>query len=122
MAYATFDELMLRYPDLTANDETAELRLEDATRAIRRAIRPYGGEDAFDPDVLAQVCCDIAARALYPNPMGLGADVSQVSTTVGAISEQLTFSNSGGNCRPLKSDLLNLGIPGGRIGSVFISG
>lgn len=121
MAYASTDELRVRYPDLPELDEEyMEVRLEDASRAINRAIKPYGGPCAFDEDLLGQVCCDIAARSMYPSAMGLGMDVSQFSTTVGSISEQVTFNTSGGNCRLLRSDRENLGITGGRVGSVFI--
>lgn len=123
MAYASFSDLMLRYPDLPdMTEERANIRLEDASRAIDRAIKPYGGAEMFDAGTLNMVCCDVAARVLYPSALGMGMDVSQMSTTVGSISEQVTFNSSGGNCRLLRSDLANLGITGGRIGSVFLGG
>lgn len=123
MAYATFEDLVLRYPDLGETPEDrANAILEDASMSIDRVVRPYGGFVNFDANALRMVCCNIAARFLYQTASGVGMDVSQMSTTVGSISEQVTFTNGSGNCKVLRSDRENLGIPGGRIGSCFLGG
>lgn len=112
MAYASYEDLVARYPDLPdMTAERAAVKLADASLVIDQAFaRRHKSPSNVGADVLRMVCCDIAARVLYPSSMGLGMDVSQFSTTVGAISEQLTFNSSGGNCRLLKSDMDNLGL------------
>lgn len=124
MAYATFEQLMLRYPDLPDMEQArADLKLSDASLLIDQALSRRGrSPEDMDAGLLSMVCCDVAARVLYQSPLGAGMDVSQMSTTVGSISEQFTFSNSGGNMRLLKSDLKNLGISGGVIGFARMGG
>lgn len=125
MAYATPQQLKQRYPDLSSvSDETMLVKLSDASLVIKQRLkRRRVAEESVGNDVLAMVCCNVAARTLYPSHLGSGLEVSQLSTTVGSISEQVTFSGSrGGNCRLLESDLQDLGIAGGRAGSFDIGG
>lgn len=123
MAFASVEDLKLRYPDLASvDDKLIQVKLEDATAVITARLNRRGRKTCeMDAALLEMVCCNVAARVLYPNPFGSGLDVSQMSTTVGSISEQLTFSGSrAGNCRLLESDLIDLGLSGGRAGSAYL--
>jgi len=115
MVYATVDDLVARYGELTeAEAARAEILLADASAAIQLA----GGLTELSEvqaTVYRTVTCEIAHGAMTQQEYG---DVSQHTQTAGSFTESFSFRSQPGLCKPNINQLKRLGLRGMRIGSI----
>lgn len=123
-AFATVEQYLAVYDSSQDEDRIAAV-LEKASRKIRAAMRE-DGLSWEDPDdelaaSLADVCCDMAHRALgedRPDGIELPFGATQTSVTAGPYSQSVSLGNPYGDLFLTRSerDLLGIGIPA--IGSI----
>lgn len=121
-AYATIDDLQLRWKQLNEDEKKkAEILLQDASYHLFGLLKAKMGDD-FEIDEtykhnLKVVTCNIVMRSMNLKQDFFG--VSQVQTTAGCYSESLTPINSTGDMRLTDEEERLLGLKKQKIG--FIS-
>lgn len=113
MAFATIDDLQLRFRILTAEEKRrAGALLEDAEVVLRaefaRAGKEIDPEDEGQAAALKSVCCHMAKRAIASSEY---ADVSQVSQTVGPFANSVSFANPSSDIYLTEQERRTLGLP-----------
>lgn len=108
MAYATFEDVQLRFfRELTPEEvPLVEQRLEDVENKIRRRITDLDERISLEPeyeDVVRQVCADAVIR-LVRNPEGY------VQETDGNYAYQLSHSSADGRLTILPEEWADLGV------------
>lgn len=108
MAYATFEDVQLRFfRDLTEEEKPlVNQRLQDAENRIRRRIRDLDERVIDDPgylDIVIQVCCDAVIR-LVRNPEGY------VQETDGNYTYMLAHTSADGKLSILPEEWADLGV------------
>lgn len=117
MAYATFEDLQARSPELL--DETrAQALLDDASAMIYSLASSVGvAFDASDEQaaaLLRKACCASVLRALS----SCGASVSSSTETVGPFSQTYSYANPSGDLYLTASEKKELGISRQVVGSL----
>lgn len=116
-AFATVDDLMLRWPECTVDEETVEARLMDATAYIRSRLSSAGVQVDPDDEVqeynLKRITCDMVKRSLSASS-GQGAfaqaPLKGYMQTAGVFTEQFQFENPTGDLYLLRAEEKALGI------------
>lgn len=108
MAYATFEDVQLRFfRELTDEEKPlVEKRLQDAENKIRRRISDLDDRVAGDPayeDLVRQVCADAVIR-LVRNPEGY------IQETDGNYTYQLSHSSADGRLTITPEEWADLGV------------
>lgn len=111
-AYATVDDLILRWKPLSPSEqEQAKTLLDDAAVLLdaefRRNQKPINKEDQFLMSALKIVSCSIVKRTMLSENLG---GFSQVSTTAGSFNEQMTVANPSGDMYLTEREYGMLGI------------
>lgn len=108
MAFATVEDLKLRWPDMPPGAEaTAEARLSDASTVLQQIVPDIG---AVDREALRYVVIQMVVRSMQAGDMPAGAE--SVMTTAGPYSQQLKLSNPNGDLYLTKLERKLLGIGG----------
>ena len=128
-AYATVNDVIQRYKDLTYNEQRkAEAMLSDVSCALRVEAKKVGkdlDEMAKDEDyaqVLKTVTCDVVIRRLEQDSIGKASTLSQESQSALGYSWSGTYVNTGGGLFIKKSELDRLGLRPKKIGMCNIYG
>lgn len=111
MAYATVEQLLLRWPGLPeASRPRAETLLEDAAVHLDAEKPPVVAEGGTVTDLPARrlVSCAMVERAMKAD--GQAAGVSQMSRTMGPFAQSATFANPTGDLYLTKAERRLLGI------------
>lgn len=108
MAYATFEDVQLRFfRELTPEEQPlVEQRLQDVENKIRRRIKDLDERVLDDPgyeDLVRQVCADAVIR-LVRNPEGY------IQETDGNYTYQLSATSADGRLTILPEEWADLGI------------
>lgn len=111
MAYATVEDLQLRWRPLTPSEtERAQALLDDAAAYIETMFRSNGKEIDQEDELLATalkiVSCSLVKRIMSSRLDG----VSQLSQTAGSFNEQYTFANPSGDMFLTERECKMLGI------------
>ena len=128
-AYATVNDVIQRYKDLTYNEQRkAEAMMSDVSCALRVEAKKVGkdlDEMAKDEDyaqVLKTVTCDVVIRRLEQDSIGKSSTLSQESQSALGYSWSGTYVNTGGGLFIKKSELDRLGLRPKKIGMCNIYG
>lgn len=110
-AFATVEDLENRYRALSVDEiNKAEALLEDAAVLITCELNAAGikidSEDVQQQRALKIVSCSVVKRAMATG----GDSVTQMTTTTGPFSRQLTFANPTADLYLTKQDKRMLGI------------
>lgn len=90
----------------TDKEEHVRTLLEDASDLIRQ----YPGHKRCTPATLRRICCAVARRTLENEESEINSNVTNMSETVGPVSQSYTFGNSGADMRLWSSEEKELGV------------
>lgn len=124
MSYATIEQYEDRFGSV-GNPNMLQECLDDCTAAIdaeldRRGVDHANPSEEF-ADRLMRVCRSMANRVMPANGADIPVGATQASYTAGPYTQQFTLGVTYGTPKPLPSELVMLGIGGGRIGCGLIS-
>lgn len=90
----------------TAKEKHVRTLLEDASDLIRS----YPGHKRATRATLRRICCAVARRTLENEESDLSSNVTNMSETVGPVSQSYTFGNAGADMRLWPSEEKQLGV------------
>lgn len=90
----------------TDKEDHVKVLLEDASDLIRR----YPGHRRCTEATLRRICCAVARRTLENEESDLNSNVTNMSETVGPVSQSYTFGNTGADMRLWPSEEKELGV------------
>ncbi|MFD6093979.1 Gp19/Gp15/Gp42 family protein [Oerskovia sp. NPDC060338] len=111
MAYATVEQLLLRWPGLPAEShQRAQTLLEDAAVHLDAEKVPVVGDggDVTDLPARRMISCAMVERAMKAD--GSRAGVTQGSQTFGPFAESVTYANPTGDLYLTKAERKLLGV------------
>ena len=117
-AFATYDDYESRYGE--ADESRVTVLLDDASvflaSEMARARREIDPTDELQQGTLNRVCCRIVHDQMATSDQMAG--VSQTSWAATPYSGSYTFANPSGKVYLYRDERRQLGISGGRVGSV----
>lgn len=120
MAYATVDELVERWRELSDSERrTTAVLLGDAAAILDAELERCGLSSEGRTDKLRYVSCQMVRRAMASSVEG---DVTNVSRTAGSFSESYTLANPSGDMYLTSNERRLLGVMRnrGRVGTADI--
>ena len=90
----------------TDKEDHVKVLLEDASDLIRR----YPGHRRCTEATLRRICCAVARPTLENEESDLNSNVTNMSETVGPVSQSYTFGNTGADMRLWPSEEKELGV------------
>lgn len=113
MAYATYDDVVLRYPYVAdVYDDRINALLDDAAAVIDREMYDAGIEvdasDSTQAQNLLSVSCSMVARMVSTDGGAFG--VSSFSQMAGPIQQTVSYSNPNGDMYMTSGERRRLGI------------
>lgn len=122
MVYASYDDVVLRYPDIADQyEERINALLDDAAAVIDMEMAEAGvvvdAEDETQAQNLRSVSCSMVARAASTNGSVYG--VSSLTQMAGPIQQSVSYSNPNGDMYMTAGERRRLGIATGVGKQVF---
>lgn len=117
MAYATIDDLELRWRPLTADESArAQALLDDAALMLDAVLSAASIQDV-EEGALVAVSCNMVRRAMALSDSGMYG-VSQGTVSADIYSQTMTYANPTGDMYLTGNEKRMLGISNGYIGSI----
>lgn len=117
MAYATIDDLELRWRPLTADESArAQALLDDAALMLDATLSAASIQDV-EEGALVAVSCNMVRRAMALSESGMYG-VSQGTVSADIYSQTMTYANPTGDMYLTGNEKRMLGISNGYIGSI----
>lgn len=117
MAYATIDELELRWRPLTADESArAQALLDDAALMLDAVLSAASIQDV-EEGALVAVSCNMVRRAMALSDSGMYG-VSQGTVSADIYSQTMTYANPTGDMYLTGNEKRMLGISNSYIGSI----